>query len=260
MLKLTKQVDISNSRLLVSSGVVGFASIISTKILSKKHNFEKIGFYFSEYLSSIVTVFPEDGIQFNGEAYFDESKKILLLVLSTNVPKYFTKKFFDEFDQFVAKNSISNVLFFAGIVPEYQNDSEITSKTISTYYISNDDEFIGNLEKGGAKSFKNYCDLKSKKQKPVEEVHYASGIGLAYKYIKHQNKNKLKFNFIGAYIRSPLDILAGLTIYNTIAYLYGYTDKPAELLEKKYDEIESKLKSISEVTRDWLVLTKLDSY
>ena len=42
--------------------------------------------------------------------------------------------------------------------------------------------------------------------------------------------------------------------------LYGYTDKPAELLEKKYDEIESKLKSISEVTRDWLVLTKLDSY
>jgi predicted ATP-grasp superfamily ATP-dependent carboligase len=261
MIKFTNKIDISNSRLLVTSGVIGFASILTSRILVAQHDFSKIGFYFSEYTGSVVTVLPQEGYQLNGEVFFNEKKRILILSLASGVPSYYTKKFFTEFNNFVTENTIKDVLFTSGILPEYQNDSEITSTVITPYFLSNDEEVSKVLESSGAISFVKYCNLVGKKKKnSIDEVHYASGTGLASNYIKHQAKSKLKYNFLGVYIRTPLDILAAITFVNTLCYYYGFVEKPLNLLEKKYQEVEKLLTTVSGVSTDWNVLTNLDSF
>lgn len=269
MIKFNCNVDICNSNLLVCSGLAGFSSVLLSKLLIANYNFNKIGFYFSEYMQTNTTILPNN-IQINGELFFNKDKKLLILVLSAGVQKFYQNKFFEEFNNnLLYKYNIKDCLFISGMLPVYQNDEEIKNKEITPYYLTNNNEYISRFEKSGAKSFEKLCNIvKTKYTKPLEELKYASHIGFIEKYIKYQNRsNKYKkesdtlhyYNFVGVFIRSPLDILAALSLYNFVGVYFELTNKEFTPVEKKYLNIENKLSSL-QLDESWSMLTSISNF
>jgi hypothetical protein len=241
--KTNNIIDISNSKLLLSSGLTGFVGIIATKLFITKYGFEHIGTYFSEYIQSSVTILP-DGVQMNGEVYHSKERKISIILFTTGIPKTFRVDFFSELDKFIESNKINDVVIMSGIIPDLQTDSEIKGSKITPYYFSNCKDFSEKIESTGGISINKLFQSLSISKKPLHELTYLTGIGFAKYYIRYQNLTNKKYNLISSYIRSPVDVLAGLTLFNTLSVYLGLETSNTLLDKKSYESFEDIFKSL----------------
>jgi predicted ATP-grasp superfamily ATP-dependent carboligase len=245
-------VDISDSKLLLSSGLTGFVGIIATKLFITKYGFEHIGTYFSEYMQCSVTVLP-DGVQLNGEVYYSKERKISIILFTTGIPKTFRIEFFSELDNFIESNKIKDVVILSGIIPDLQTDSEIKSSKITPYYFSNCNDFSEKIQLTGGISINKLFQSLSISTKQLHELTYLSGIGFAKYYIRYQNLTNKKYNLLASYIRSPVDVLAGLALFNTLCSYYGLTTNYNLIDKKAYENFEESFKSLN-FEDDWMKL------
>lgn len=250
MIHFDQPINTEGYTLVVSYGVVGYASILSAKLLISLQNFEKAGLYFSEYTGQSITVLP-DGVQLNGEVYVNNEKKTLLIIFTSGVPSYYQRKFFEELNSYILDKKFKNTIFVAGFYSDYQNDVELLNPFVTPYYISNSQESIETLEKAGAKSFNKLCNLVDT-SKPLKELDFISGLGSLEKYIKYQNKKKLPFTFLGSYVRAPIDVLASQALYQTILNALGFTDIQFSI-NKDYVNLKQHLSKLT-FGEDWKIL------
>ena len=137
-----------------------------------------------------------------------------------------------------------------GNIPDFQTDSEIKGSKITPYYFSNCKDFSDKIESsGGISIIKLFQDLSISK-KPLHELTYLTGIGFAKYFIRYQNITNKKYNLITSYIRSPVDVLAGLTLFNTLCVYFGLTTSNTLLDKKSYESFEETFKSLN-FENDW---------
>lgn len=236
---IDESIDIKNSKLIITVNQLGLSAIIAAKLLTINNNFEKVGFYFSEYTNQSITILPNKEELRNGELFYNKEKKIVLLNFICNIPSYYQTEFFEELNEFISKNKLTDVIFVTGISSEFLNDAEIKKEYNTPYYITNislttnnntNNNIISSLNKAGIENIVDLFDLKNQPKvhltsyKEFDELNFMKGIGFLNKYTRYQYKNKKEILIIGAYIRQPLDVEAALSLYKGIVDFYGLSN------------------------------------
>jgi hypothetical protein len=233
MLKLYNPENyITKAKLIISTGLVGFSSILACKLFIERHSFSKIGNYFSEYTEHTITKLPDEYIQ-QGDTYFNIDRNIVIIFFTAGPPSYYKKQFFKELNDFTTKNQITETLLVSGFLSEFQNDKEMRNPYVTPYYLSNNNN-DSELKSAGVKSFAELCELtdksegnnnKLRKYKELDEVEYLTASGFSNSYLKYQKKTKGKYTYIGSYVRSPLDVESGVSLYLGLSnYLKFYVE------------------------------------
>lgn len=242
LLEEYKNIDLKGSDLLLSTSILGFSTIIASKLLSIKQSFVHIGNYFSENISHSITKLV-DGYLSNGDCFFNKDKKCLLIVFTTSPSKDNKKSFFEELDKFIDSNFITKTLLISGFIEEYQTDEELNKKIVEPYYLTNNSEIKEELEKSGAKSFVELCNLKkdSKKVKELDECKYLTASGFSKWFLRNKKKRSQNYAFVCSFVRHILDVEAALSIY---LFLCKYMHLPEKLNEIFTKEDSGKTKII----------------
>lgn len=229
-----KNVDFQNGNLVISTSILGFSTIIASKLLSMKQSFVHVGNYFSENISHSITKLA-DGYLSNGDCFFNKEIKCLLIVFTTSPSKDNKRSFFDELDSFITKNNFSKTTLISGFIEEYQTDEELNKKIVEPYYLTNNDEIKVQLEKSGAKSFVDLCNLKkdNKKVKELDEVKYLTASGFSKWFLRNSKKKKQNYVYICSFVRHILDLEAALSIYLCLCKYLSLNEKLFEMFTKE---------------------------
>jgi predicted ATP-grasp superfamily ATP-dependent carboligase len=142
MIKFYNNVDIKNADLLISFNSAGLSGNFASSLLINNNNFTKIGFYFSHYICAYASTGSNGQLTHNGEIYFNEEKKLLIINFFVGAQHYYMKKFFDEFMSFYKTYSLGRIIIYGGISSTYQNDEELRKKNIDVYYMTNENILI----------------------------------------------------------------------------------------------------------------------
>jgi predicted ATP-grasp superfamily ATP-dependent carboligase len=246
MIKFSKNVDISGSLLLLSFTSAGLAGNFASSILLNNNKFENVGFLFSHYLSSYVGLNPQNGsVLFNGQVYFNEEKKIVLINFHAGVAHHFRNDFCKELLEIHTKNQFRGVIIYGGIGKGFLNDEELRNTNVDVYYLTNEAQFNGSQY--SMKSFESLVKLENKK-KAFEEIKYLDKVGLAKHLVKFLNKNKVTFHYLFAYSSDLFDPLAGAAIYYKLSLLLGFSTENVVIpkyvgnLNSFLDKVESEFK------------------
>ncbi len=219
MIKFTKQKDIKNSLLLLSFTSVGLTGNFASSLLINNNNFENIGFLFSHFLSPYAGFNPQTGsVLFNGQVYFNEEKKLLLINFHAGVPHHNRNKFSQELVELFQLYTMRGIIIYGGTAKSFMNDEELRNKNVEVYSLTNEANFDGT--KYGIKNFESLVKLEDKK-KPLEEIKYLDGIGTAKHLIKFFSKKAVTFHYFFSYSSELFDPLAGLVVYNRLSLLLG---------------------------------------
>lgn len=220
MLKFNQNVDIKGSTLLLSFASVGLTGNFASSILINNHDFVNIGFLFSHYLTAYAGVNPETGvINYNGQAYFNSSKKIVLINFFTGVSSHFRKQFSEELLQLYQNYSFTNIILYGGISKSYLNDEELRNTNLTVYHLTNDNETDD--KKFNMKNFEKLVSLENKK-KPLEELKFIERCGPAKHLVKFFAKNNTKFSYLFCFSSELFDPLAGIAVYYKLALILGF--------------------------------------
>ena len=242
MLKFSKNVDLTNSLLLLSFTSAGLTGNFASSILINNHNFESIGFFFSHYLCPYVGKNPgSGGLLFNGQAYFNQDQKILLLNFHAGVPHHFRNEFASELLTLFSGNSMRGIIIYGGIGKNFLNDEELRLKEVSVYYLTNDKSFSG--QNFGVKNFETLVNLENKK-KFLEEVQYLDRCGVAKHLIKFFSKKNVTFHYFFAFSSELFDPLAGLALYYKISNILGFTQDGGVSVPKAVDNLNDFLDTV----------------
>ena len=85
----------------------------------------------------------EDGnLEFNGDLYLNEEKKITILNLTSGVPKKFVHKFNKEMIEFIKNNKFNDIYILTSSSTDNITDVDIQSKLIKIFGNTNIDFFI----------------------------------------------------------------------------------------------------------------------
>jgi hypothetical protein len=219
MIKFTKQTDIKGSLLLLSFSSVGLTGNFASSLLLNNNNFQNIGFLFSQYVSAYAGFNAQTGaILLNGQVYFNQEKKILLINFHAGVPHHNRNKFSQEIVELFQQYTLSGIIIYGGTSQSFTNDEILRNKNVDVYFLTNDQSFEG--EKFSMKNFENLVKLEDKK-KPFEEIKYLEGIGTAKHLIKFLSKKCVVFHYFFAYSAELFDPIAGLALYNRLCLLLG---------------------------------------
>ena len=262
--------NISKSTLLISEGAIGFSCILASKILIAKNGFSKVGTYFSEYITSVITRLP-DGELRNGDTYFSKEHNITIILFTGSVPNYYGKVFYKELNDFIASYSFKETIIMSGFISQYQSDQELSNIYVEPVYLTNIKDIEDKLKKSGFRSFVDLCDIKSFKKtktiKELSELDYMPGIGFTKHFLRYQKKNKLNYTYIGTYIRQIFDIEAAISLLiGILSYLgldysfllfHSQEEGNTKILVKK-NEINKNLSDLEKygIGNDWLNFTK----
>ena len=219
MIKFTKQADIKGSLLLLSFTSVGLTGNFTSSLLMNNNHFENIGFLFSHYLHAYAGLNEKTGgVIFNGQVYFNEEKKFLLINFHAGVAHHNRNKFSQEIVEIFQQYTMRGIVIYGGTSKSLLNDEILLSKTVEVYYLTNQQSFNG--ESYSVKNFENLVKMEDKK-KPFEEVKYLEGIGVAKHLIKFLSKKCVNFHYLFSYSNELFDPMAGLAVYNRLCLLLG---------------------------------------
>lgn len=277
-----KSINISSARLIASTGMVGFSSILACKLLIQKNNFAKIGVYFSEYTEHTITKLPNEYIH-QGDVFYNKEKNIVIIFFIAGPPSYYKKQFFKELNEFVTKYQLQEAILTSGFLSEFQNDTEMRNPYVTPYYLSNGNN-DSELKKSGIKSFVELCDLSNeskllnsnlnsnlgKKPKELDEVEFLSASGFSSNYLKYQKKNKGRYTYVGSYVRTPLDVESGISLYIGLSnYLKLSVDdgilkgvneieKNEHVIKVKKNSLNDKLEMVTSlgIGKEWMQIVK----
>jgi predicted ATP-grasp superfamily ATP-dependent carboligase len=256
MIKFSKNVDIKGSQLLLSFTSVGLAGNFASSLLINNNKFENIGFLFSHYLSAYVGLNPQTGTAlYNGQVYFNEEKKIVLINFHAGVAHHFRNDFCKELLDIYTSNSLTGIMIYGGIGRGFLNDEELRNPNVDVYYLTNDSQFDGTQY--FLKNFENLVQLENKK-KAFEEVKYLDKVGLAKHLIKFFNKKKVTFHYLFAFSSELFDPLAGLAVYYKLSLLLGLS-KENNVIAKNVGNLNSfmnKVESQFKVEPTWRLFLK----
>lgn len=256
MLKLWKNVDLKDSHLLLSFSSVGLSGNFASSLMINNHNFENIGFLFSNYLSPYAGVNVETGsLNYNGQCYFNQERKILLINFHTGVPHHFRNLFCEELLGIFNKYSMKNITVYGGISKGYLNDEELRNVNVQVYYLTNDETFDG--KKFGIKNFENLVNMENKK-KQLQEIMYIEQSGFAKHLVKFLNKKKVLFYYFFAFSLELFDPSAGLALYFKLAKMLNFTqeDNIVGKSENNMNGILEKIEGKYKIEPTWKLFLK----
>jgi predicted ATP-grasp superfamily ATP-dependent carboligase len=232
MIKFTKHPDIKGSLLLLSFTSVGLTGNFASSLLLNNNNFQNIGFLFSQYLLAYAGFNQQTGgVLLNGQVYFNEEKKILLINFHAGVSHHNRNKFSQEIVELFQQYTMRGIVIYGGSSHLFLNDELIRNKNVEVYFLTNDQSFEG--ERYSMKNFESLVKLEDKK-KPFEEVKYLEGIGTAKHLIKFLSKKNVTFHYFFAYSAELFDPLAGMVVYNRLTLLLGIQTETVNI--PKYSE------------------------
>ena len=236
MLKLSKTVDIKNSILLLIFSSNGNASNIATTLLIKNYPFEKIGFYYSQFMSHGVCESEDGTLEFNGSLFFNENKKILILDLSGGIPKNNWYNFNEEFFKFLNENSFKEIYILSSSDKENLTDKEIKSNVINIYYETNKKDF----KCDSMKKIQEAYEIEENKKE--NKIYYELGLveisESEQKILQKMILDKINFIFIFTFSDDVFDPFTGLALFYKISFLLGFSDKDEKVLKKEINLID----------------------
>ena len=236
MIKFSKNADLFESDLLISFASIGSSGIFASTLFHLKNDFENIGFFYSTNYSAVATNNPlKHTPTYNGELYFNHSKKILIMNIF-GIPKFSEDKFFDELIELQSSYKMKRIIFFSGISRSFLNDEELKNKFVDVYFLTNENSEF--LEKSGMKSFEKLVKME-KKEKEFEEVNFIEGCGKTKDFVKYLIKKKKLFSYLFAFSDNYLDMNAGLALYLRLGNLLGLVQDDKKVC-KTYDDTSSK--------------------
>lgn len=256
MIKFTKQSDIKGSLLLLSFTSVGLTGNFASSLLINNNNFQNIGFLFSHYLSAYAGFNEKTGSAlFNGQIYFNEEKKIVLINFHAGVPHHNRNKFSQELIEIFQQYTMRGIVIYGGTSKSFLNDEVLRSKMVEVYYLTNHENFEGEIY--SVKNFETLVKLEDKK-KPLEEVKYLEGIGVARHIIKFLSKKFVKFHYLFSYSTELFDPLAGLSVYNRLCLLLGYDTQILNLANNTVDlsKFLENLETQYKIEKTWKLFLK----
>jgi len=246
MLKTIKQVDISESILLISFTSVGLTGNFASSLLINNNSFENIGFFFSHYLSAYVGFNPQTNSPlYNGQVYFSKDKKITLLNFHAGVAHHFRNEFANEILKMFNDYKMKKIIIYGGIGKDFLNDEELRNPNVDVYYLTNDEQFDGKLS--NIKNFETLVKIEDKK-KPLEEVKYLDKVGIAKHLVKFLTKKNVNFIYLFAYSSELFDPIAALAVFYKLKLVLGLSNenvvipKNGHNLNEFLDKIEKNYK------------------
>ena len=100
--KTSEKVSFLNTTLILFFPGKGNSTSFALSLLKSNQEFQNIGYFYSEYLSSSVN-YSTDGktLEFNGSFYFNSSKKLTILDLTGGVKSRELNEFVEELIKFI---------------------------------------------------------------------------------------------------------------------------------------------------------------
>lgn len=256
MFKLSQSIDLSGSRLYLSFTSAGYSANFASSLLINNNSFDRIGYLFTEFISPSVSYDESSGnILFNGQVYYNESSKIVLINFIAGIPHHSRNKFSAQLVELIQKYSFSDIVIFSGISKDLVNSEELHNKNVDVYYMSNSENFDAN--KFSLRSFVDLIKMENK-TKNLEEMKFIEKCGFSKHLCKYLNKRKINFLYIFAFSCDLFDPLAGLAIYYKLCLIAGFRND-AVRLDKNYADINLVLNSIEKelaIDASWRLFLK----
>jgi len=255
MLKLNSEKNIQGTNLLIVFPGEGNSTEFALSLLLLNYKFEKIGFLYSEYIKHSVSYLEDGNLEFNGDLYLNEEKKITILNLTSGAPKKFVHKFNKEMVEFIKNNKFNDIYILTSSSKENITDIDIKSKIINVYYESNNENFNGN----GLKKIKEAFNISDEKRKGKKyyELSLVEGSNSSLQLTQKLILEKINFVFIFNFSNSILDPLSGLALFKKILFLFKLSDKDENVEKSEINALEALNKIEKEnikVSPGWKIL------
>jgi hypothetical protein len=234
MFSLNQPIEFNKPELIIVVPSAGLSSNFAGDLLIKNNEFNKIGFFYSKYLSTITGLSNKGELIINGELFFNQKLNKLLLFLRSGIASNLMQKFFVEFNSLLQKYEITHITLFGSTsLGGFNTDFEVESRTVNVYSVSNDPSFTP--EKYGIRSF-NFL-LNRDNKKALDELNYIEGGGFATKLIKLLNKNKLNYTLLLTFSAHLFDPLAGFALYYKYLNITGILQEEKKVMKlERFDE------------------------
>ena len=226
-----EEINIQDTDLLLAFSSAGMSGTFAASLLINNHPFENIGFFHSEYINNFAVSNEKGETKYNGEVYYSKQDKITLINFIGGCFKDTKKLFFEEVGKFYQENKMNKLIIFGGIGKDFLNDTEINSKNVEVYFLSNDKCFNGQFH--SMKSFENLVNIEDKKHH-LQEMKFMEKTGTAKELAKYLHKNDLPFQYLFAYSEVLFDPQAGLALYFKLAFILNLKEE-VKAIEKHKD-------------------------
>ena len=227
----------------------------------KNNNFNRVGFYYSQYLYASIGLDSKGRINYNAEVFYNEEKKIIMINLLATVRKEYIPKFYDEFFKlWITEYQVQNITLLGSMDNSYiKEDKELFNTNVDTFYISNSTEDLTTkykLRKFANLLAENGSHDKSAKHKSFEEFHLINGQSFIKKFIKLLNKSAINFTYVLVFGLGVFDPFGGLGLYNKACSMLGLSNKD-EVVKRDLNDFTSFFKDFKlKMEEGWLLYLK----
>jgi len=255
MLKLNSEKKLEGTNLLIVFPGEGNSTDFALSLLLSNYNFEKIGYLYSDYIKHSVSYLENGNLEFNGDLYLNEEKKLTILNLTSGAPKKFIHKFNKEMVEFIKNNKFNEIYILSSSSNDNITDIDIKSKIINIYYESNIENFNGN----GMKKIKEAFNVNDEKRKGKKyyELSLISCSNSSLQLTQKLILEKINFVFIFNFSNDILDPLSGFALYKKILFLFKLSDKDENVEKNEMNALDALIKIEKEnvkISPGWKIL------
>ena len=235
--KTSEKISFENTTLILFVSGKGNSTSFALSLLRSNNDFQNIGYFYSECLSSSVN-YSSDGksLEFNGSFYYNSSKKLTILDLTSGVKSRKLNDFVDELIKFIKESKFSKIYIIGSSSKDNVFDVDLVSKLINIYYLSNDsNEKINCNMKNIKEAFK--VKDEERKGKTYYEMSLLESCDSLKRVVQKLILEKIKFLLIFGFAEPLFDPFCGMGLYKKISFLLGFTDKDEDVTKVELDNI-----------------------
>ena len=258
---ISEKIPFANSSLILFFKGKGNSTSFTLSLLKSNYEFKNIGYLYSESLSSSVNYSPDGkSLEFNGSFYYNSSKNIFLLDLTSGIKSRELNDFVEDLLKFIKENNFKNIYIIGSSSKDNVFDEDLVSKKINIYYMSNDSEYKMNFD---IKNIKEAFKVKDeeRKGKTYYEMSLLESCDALKRVVQKLILEKIKFLLVFGFSGGLFDPFCGLGLYNKLSLLIGLNDKDEKVEREELDNIgilNSFEKKGIKIDNSWKILFKLD--
>ena len=259
--KTSEKISFENTTLILFFPGKGNSTSFALSLLKSNYEFKNIGYLYSESLSNSVN-YSTDGnsLEFNGSFYFNSSKKLILLDLTSGVKIRELNDFVEEIIKFIKDSKFSKIFIVGSSAKDNVLDVDLVSKIINIYYLTND---TNEKNTYNMKNIKDAFKLKDeeRKGKTYYEMNLLESCDSLKRVVQKLILEKIKFMLIFGFGDPMFDPFCGLGLYRKLSLILGFTDKDEQVTKVELDNVsilDNFEKQGIKIDKYWKILFKLE--
>lgn len=259
--KTSEIISFANTTLILFFPGKGNSTSFSLSLLKSNYDFQNIGYLYSESLSNSVNYSPDGkSLEFNGSVYFNSTKKLILLDLTSGVKNRELTNFVEELIKFIKNSKFSKIYIIGSSSKDNVLDVDLVSKIINIYYLTNDSNEKNTYNMKNIKDAFKATD-EERKGKTYYEMNLLESCDTLKRIVQKLILEKIKFLFIFGFAEPLFDPFCGLGLYKKLALILGFSDKDEQVNKVQLDNLSILNhfeKQGVKIDKHWKILFKLE--